>query len=375
MEQQFTIWCGGQAGDPEDFGRAAAIAPLPAPTPLPRIAFITHWWGKTRLRFAAAACSVRTTPWGNGSMTWLHFKGREMTDGPDERTATITVLVPAHHVTAVQPGPEYTLKPGGPGGVIGLFPPRQPAPPHALPLAEVERALAGLADATADAHGFAIRYPLFALRHPNGDPVGFGPHAGPPAFGVPVFSTEAAATGFLGDLDRRSQADGARVERFDRLAPFRRFLRSIRDSGTFVLFDPVGGPDGFLYVDHAHPAGVVLERFLPQVAWGWGYPVFVLRLAGPGLSLATAEGALPDGRRVTVLPVFTDADLADRALPRVGRPAAVQAVADSPSFAQLVRELPAGFGVLFDHEPARGTTGKVVLSREELLANLEDLEL
>jgi hypothetical protein len=51
------------------------------------------------------------------------------------------------------------------------------------------------------------------------------------------------------------------------------------------------------------------------------------------------------------------------------------AVADSATFARLVGELPPGFGVLFDHEPARGPTGKVVLSREELLANLENREL
>jgi hypothetical protein len=383
--QHFKIWTGGGPGAPEDGRWASAIAPLPDPEPLPRAALITHWWGMARFESAVVACSIRTTPWGVGLMTWLHCKGVPVTgDVPDGSVTTMALLIPAHYVTGVRPGPGFTIAARGAAGTIGLFPPSQPAPPHAIPLSEVERALAGLSQGPADAWGFSISYPLFALRHPGGDYVGFGSRGGRPEvgrdFGIAVFTTEAGAVRFLRYAESRSQGrrealGHLRVERFDRVAVFRRFLRPIRDSGTSVLFDPVPGPDGELYVDHAYPAAVVLERFLPQIAWGWSYPVFVLRTAGPGLTLATTVGHREDGPPLTVLPVFTDADLADRALALVPRAATVAAVPDSEAFARLIRELPAGVGVIFDHEPARSHVGKVVLLREGLLANLENMEL
>jgi hypothetical protein len=250
-------------------------------------------------------------------------------------------------------------------------------------LSEVERALAGLSEAPADARGFSINYPLFALRRPSGDYVAFGPHGDRPEggkdFGIAVFTTKAGAVRFFRLIERRSQGseveEPVRVERFDRFAVFRRFLRSIRDSGASVLFDPAPGRDNFLYADHAYPAAVVLERFLPQIAWGWSYPVYVLRCAGPGLTLATTEGRSEGGPPVTVIPVFTDADLADRALALAPPAATVVAVPDSETFARLIRELPAGTAVAFDHDPARSRVGKNVLYSEALLANLENMEL
>lgn len=377
MRQQFTIWTAGGPWDPEIGRRAAAIDPLPAPEPLPQAALVTHWWGKVRFEFVVVACSIRTTAWADGPMTWLDYKGTQVTGGRiDGPVASRRLLVPAGYVTGIRPGPSFAITARGPGGLIGLYPPNQPAPPHALPLAEIERLLAELSDAPA----FSVSYPLFALCRPDGEFVGFGPHGDRrevgDAFGFAVFTTEDAAVRFLRGFERGSPGRrGIRVEPFDRFTVFRRFLRSIRDSGASVLFDPVFGPDGFLYTDHAHPAAVLLERFLPQPVWGWSYPVYVLRAAAPDFRLHTTEGHHDDGRRWTILPVFTDADLADRALPLAPPGATALAVPDSETFSRLLRELPAGFLVVFDHEPTRSQVGKVVLSREDLLANLETMEL
>lgn len=379
MSQQFSIWTGGQAADPENGRRAAAIDPLPAPAPLPRCALVTFWWGRTRLEFAVVACTIRATSWGAERMTWLHCKGTQVTANvPEGAVGTMAILVPAHYVTGVRPGPGFTITERHAGGTSGLFPPSRPAPPHAMPLPEIERALAGLAGAPADSRGFSIAYPLFALRRLDGEYVGFGSREGA-EFGVLVFTTEAGAVEFLRSAQSRPQRlrelqGGIQIERFDRLAVFRRFLRSIRDSGTFVLFDPVAGlDDDHLYVDRPYPAAVVVEQFLPQIAWGVSYPVFVLRSATPGLSLVSTEGHGEDGTRVTLLPVFTDADLADRALALAPHGTTVMPVPDSATFARLVGELPQEAGVTFDPEPAR--RAKVALLRDDLLENLEDMEL
>ncbi len=381
MPQHVLIWTGGQPGDPEDGRLAEAIPLLPDPEPLPRAALVTHWWGQARFQTAVYACSIHTTPWGNREMTWLHIKGKQMTDGVIDGSApTMNLLVPTQYITGVRPGPDYKLASRGPAGAVGLFPPSQPAPPHVLPLSEIERAFAGLSAAATESRGFSVAYPLFALRRPDGEYVGFGPHgnrseAGP-GFGYAVFTNEADAGRFLRDFERRSRSRGIRLEPFDRFAVFRGFLRSLRDSEACILFDPAHRQDGVLYADHVYPAAVVLERFLPQVAWGWSYPVHVLRAAGPGITLHTTEGHRPeDNMRVPILPVFTDADLADRALALASPGAMVLAVPDSETFARLIRTLPAGFAVVFDHEPARGPVGKIVLNRDDLLANLEIMEL
>lgn len=295
---------------------------------------------------------------------------------------TMGVLVPAHYVTAARPGPGFTITTRRTGGPIGLFPPCHPAPPHAISLPQVERSLAGLADAPDDDRGFEISYPVFALRRPSGDYLGYGPDGDRPggkSFGIAVFTTEAGAVNFLRSADRRSRwhrgRTRLRVEAFDRAAVFRRFLRSVRDAGTFVLFDPVCGPDGHLYADHAFPAAVVLEQFLPQIRWGWSYPLYVMRSVTLGNVLAATEGQRDDGTRVTVLPVFTDADLADRALVLTSQPMTVVPIPDAETFVRVIGELQPGTAVAFDPDPARSAVAKTVMFRDDLLAHLEDLEL
>ncbi len=397
MKPRFFIWTGGQPGNPEDGPRVETLPSFPDPDPLPRSALITYWWGKTRFEIAAYACSVRTTPWGDEPMTWLHCKAAEVSAiKSEEPPRTMTRLIPAHYVTEVTPGPTFQINQRGTSGDIGLFPPNQPAPPHALPLPEIERALAGLSEwPTAAGWGFSITYPLFALKRESGDYVGFDSRkdtAQGVDWGIPVFTTEASATKF-----RAHTRTQARITTFERVAVFRRFLRSIRDAGTFILFDPCPGQDQTLYADHTYPAAVVLEQFLPEVAWGWSYPVYVLRFA-PGLACIDGNDAgtglsvaipLPNSGRlvcidgdhagtlVKVLVVFTDSDLADRAIAAAPEPMIAEPVADAEEFARLVRNLPTDVaGVVFDPpDPVRGAVAKTVIFRDTLLANLENMEI
>jgi hypothetical protein len=369
---RFFIWTGGGPGGPEDGQRAEAIPLLPVPDPLPRAALITYWWGKARFEFVATACTVRTTPWGAGQMTWLHCKGAQPAAiKPDAPTGEMVFLIPAQYVTGVKPGPTYQITDRHPTDDIGLFPPSHPAPPHALPLPEIERALAGLSEwPTATGWRFSITYPVFVLQRESGDYVGSDAAPGVrteggSGLGIPVFTTEARALEFL----LYTEAED-RVVSFDRVAAFRRFLRSLRDEGTLVLFDPVPGGDGVLYADHAYPAAVVLERFLPQIVWGLSYPVYVLRRGGGFASIGGFHG----GTFVELLPVFTDSDLADRAAAAARKPTAAEPIPDAAAFARLVRALPpSARGVAFD--PPTGGVANVVIFREELLAKLEDMEL
>lgn len=375
--QRFFIWTGGGPGDPESGPRADALPELPAPDPLPRAAVITYWWGETRFEIVASAGSVRTTPWGAGRMTWLHCKAVQAGEiKPSGPTGQTTVLVPAQYVTAVVPGPPYQITRRGESADIGLFPPIHPTPPKALLPDEIERALAGLADAPADAGWtpFSVAYPVFALKLDGGGFLGFdGPAPGPggaprTTHAIPVFTAEAWAVAFL-----RRVGTPARVEAFDRAAAFRRFLRPIRDAGTYVLFDPEVDARGRVRADHTYPAAVVLERFLPPVRWGWSYPVYLLR-RGPGF---VSVGGHHEGRRVELLPVFTDADLAARAVLLAPGPTSAFPIPDREAFGRLIRALPAGvWGAVFDPpDPVHGGLATTAIARERLLADLADLEL
>jgi hypothetical protein len=145
--QTVFLWTGGHPeGAKGCEGLADTLPDFPRPAPLRRSALIEYHWGEMKFEIVAAACSVRTTAWGAGQVTWLHCKARQTTaTEPDEFVGLMTVLFPAAYVTRIQPGPTFRL------GVsrkseddIGVFPPNQPAPVGALPLSEVERVLTEL---------------------------------------------------------------------------------------------------------------------------------------------------------------------------------------------------------------------------------------
>jgi hypothetical protein len=146
-KQQVFIWTGG---NPDGFkgceGKADTLPFLPAPTPLRRAALIAYQWGETKFEIAATACSLRTTPWGSEQVTWLHCKASQTEELTfDEPTRLTTVLFPAHYVTAIKPGTTFHLAQSRKFECdVGVFPPNQPTPPDALPLAEVERVVTEL---------------------------------------------------------------------------------------------------------------------------------------------------------------------------------------------------------------------------------------
>jgi hypothetical protein len=144
--QHVSFWTGGHPDGARGCeGMAEALPDLLDPGPLHRSALIEYYWGETRFEIVAAACSVRTTPWQRGQMTWLHCKAMQTSAvKPDEPTGMMMVLIPAHYVTAIGPGPTFRIARRRRSDDVGVFPPTQPPPLNALPLPEVERVLAEL---------------------------------------------------------------------------------------------------------------------------------------------------------------------------------------------------------------------------------------
>lgn len=144
--QRVFVWTGGRPRGAEGCQQLAEALPsLPPPLPLRRAAHIEYHWGETKFDIWATACSVRTTAWGSEQMTWLHCTAMNAAQiTPEEPTDLMTVLIPAHYVIGIRPGPTFRLTRSRRSGDLGVFPPNQSAPAESLPLAEVERILEGL---------------------------------------------------------------------------------------------------------------------------------------------------------------------------------------------------------------------------------------
>lgn len=145
--QRLNFWTGGLPHGAEGCEEMAAGFPAFAPPArLSRAVRVVFQWGGARFEFAVAACSVRTAPWGREPMAWLHCKAAQTSAiTPDEPTRVMTLLIPAHYVTAVWPGPALRFaRHRNVEEEIGVFPPNQPAPADALPLSEIERAITDL---------------------------------------------------------------------------------------------------------------------------------------------------------------------------------------------------------------------------------------
>jgi hypothetical protein len=144
--QHVLVWTGGRPAGPGQGGHAADDLPIfPAPAPLGRAALIEYYWGNARFEIVAAACSARLALWAGEAVNWLHCRAiQTATMRPGDPARLMNVLIPAHYVTRIEPGPTFRRNQTGQPNEIGVFPPDQPAPAAALPLAEVERALADL---------------------------------------------------------------------------------------------------------------------------------------------------------------------------------------------------------------------------------------
>lgn len=214
---------------------------------------------------------------------------------------------------------------------------------------------------------FTIAYPLFALKR-GGEYVGYDLRGGRPkrdGFALPVFTTEEAATAFIRPIRVPTE-----IKRLDRIEAFRRLLELFRPPGTdhVVWFDPAWDSSWRIRFPRGYPVGVVLEYLLPEPTSTWTYPVYVMR--GPD-----CYGYVPgarDGKPVNMLAVFTDADLADRAV-TAGPPGVVPVpIADPDEFIQFVRGLPPYIGAVIFDPPIRHRPGiaRAAVSRESLLADL-----
>jgi hypothetical protein len=216
---------------------------------------------------------------------------------------------------------------------------------------------------------FSIQYPLFALKRGSGY-VGYDlgqGQLGGKGLGVLVFTTEANVLRYL--ILTRTEAQ---VKSFDRPSVFRQFLRSIDSPEKVVLFDLLPDALGRLHTSRIVSPAVLLERFLPEPGFLWSYPVYFLRCK-EGLACIDT---LHEGRPLKALVVFTDSDLAERAVAEAPEHLAIASIEDRQTFAQLVRGLsPDIGGAIFDPpDPRREGRVQSGILRPELLANLE-LEL
>jgi hypothetical protein len=122
-------------------------SPLPEPVPLRQAAIITYQWGETQFEILCTACSFRTYAWEETGevVTWLHCKAMRTAEiNPDGPTSLMQVLISAHYVTGIKPGPPFQVARRNRAQRLGMFPPNQPTPPDALPLEQVEEAVADL---------------------------------------------------------------------------------------------------------------------------------------------------------------------------------------------------------------------------------------
>jgi hypothetical protein len=142
----FFIWTGGKSQPSKDCQQMVDALPfLPAPQPLRRAALIRYQWGVARFEIVTSACSLRATPWGSEQMIWLYCKAVQTASiKPEGDTPLMNVLIPAHYVTAIGPGPTFRITHSGKSDDVGVFPPNHPTPEGALPLEHVERVLADL---------------------------------------------------------------------------------------------------------------------------------------------------------------------------------------------------------------------------------------
>jgi hypothetical protein len=147
MKRQLVcIWTGGKPDSAKGCEMLAKALPdLPDPDPLCRAALIDFHWGNTHFEIVATACSIRCIAWGSKELTWLHCKAMRTAEiKADEKTSLIAVLIPAHYVTRIRPGPTFRIGRSRKSQDLGLFPPNKPAPVDAVPLAEVERVITEL---------------------------------------------------------------------------------------------------------------------------------------------------------------------------------------------------------------------------------------
>ena len=126
---------------------AKAFSFLPEPDLLKQAALIDYEWGDQKFEIICTACSLRTLPWEETGeeLAWLHCKAMRTAElNPDGPTGMMNVLIPAHYVTRIRPGPTFRLKRSGKPRDIGIFPPNQPTPSNHLSLAAIDEAIAEL---------------------------------------------------------------------------------------------------------------------------------------------------------------------------------------------------------------------------------------
>lgn len=194
---------------------------------------------------------------------------------------------------------------------------------------------------------FTIKYPLFVLKRDSEHVVySLDAESDDSRVGLPMFTSQVTVVAYLVHTGEQAQ-----ISIIDRVAVFRGLLRSMRDAGHVVLFDLRPDTHGNLVTEHVYTAAFVLENFLPELGRWWDYPVYLLR-SDDGLFCMQSEH---EGVPMKVLLVFTDDDLADRAIRSAPQPYVPLPIAAPEEFAHVLRALPPEVqAVAFDPPDAQG---------------------
>lgn len=223
-----------------------------------------------------------------------------------------------------------------------------------------------------------LRYPVFTLRCGPGQyltcdlgqvrPRGIG-------CGLPVFTTEQKAAAFLTGTDPPDGADApGEIVALERELAFGLWLQRSLHKGNemIVLFDPVPDPNGGVRAEDRVPAVELVEWFVRKAAWVWRFPVYAIR--HPHERYKCGRFRQADGEWAITLAVYTDWDLADRAVLVDPLPSTAVPFKDGPAFARFLRALPAEVRRVALDPPCMADTrpGKFFcISREKLLADLD----
>lgn len=145
-EPRVCMWTGGKPRSPRDYpDEVDHLLALPPPAPLRQSARIAYRWGDSTFEVYASACSVRTTAWGIGEVTWLHCQAMTVAEAPvDVPVGMMAILVPADYVIRIEPGLHFRHTKYQRPKDVGVFPPLWPAPADHVSLAEIDRVLVDL---------------------------------------------------------------------------------------------------------------------------------------------------------------------------------------------------------------------------------------
>jgi hypothetical protein len=214
-----------------------------------------------------------------------------------------------------------------------------------------------------------LTFPVFAISQ-DGD-----------YYSIDVDDHDQATSGFVIFTTREGAEEFIRDQNLDaatvRLANSHRFLRflgSLDDPNPSIVCDVIRDKNGDLKPRWSAQSEFLVEHTLPRIGFIWDYPLhFIFDPRG----LASIEGTTPDDQTVTLVAIFTDADLAERYQREADVAGEIGEIADEGGFLDFVNDLgDTTDGIIVDPtNAAPGSTANLCYSKEKLIEQLTPDEI